>query len=59
MNRWEWGWAVRASAAQYLGQLNDTRAVEPFESALNDESEYVRSAAEEALTKLGWQAPAP
>ena len=51
--------SVREAAALALGQLGDTRAVEPLIQALKDEDSYVRSAAADALTKLGWQAPAP
>ena len=43
--------SITASA---LGELNDTRAVEPLKSALNDEDEYVQEAAKEALIKLGY-----
>jgi HEAT repeat protein len=47
---------VRGRAAEALGNLGDTRAVEPLKSLLNDENAYVREVVEEALTKLGWQA---
>jgi hypothetical protein len=48
---------VRQNAAEALGMLNDTRAVEPLKSALNDEDEDVQEASEDSLKNLGWQAP--
>ena len=46
---------IREAAAKALGEIGDARAIEPLIDALKDESEYVRSAAAEALDKLGWQ----
>jgi HEAT repeat protein len=47
---------VRGRAAEALGNLGDTRSVEPLKSALNDENDYVHEVVEEALTKMDWQA---
>ena len=44
---------VRRGAAEALGKLGDTRAVEPLIEALGDGSEYVRNSAAGALGKLG------
>ncbi|MDD3564887.1 MAG: HEAT repeat domain-containing protein [Methanothrix sp.] len=45
---------VRAEAAEALGDINDTRAINPLtDMAQNDESEWVREVASEALEKLG------
>jgi HEAT repeat protein len=44
---------VRRAAATALGQLKDTRAVEPLLSALHDTDSEVRRAAAEALGQLG------
>jgi HEAT repeat protein len=43
---------TRSLAAQILGQIGDTRAVEPLTEALKDNEEHVRKAAEEALLRL-------
>jgi len=43
---------TRSLAAQILGQIGDTRAVEPLTEALKDREEHVRKAAEEALFRL-------
>ena len=52
----EW-WEVRRAAAAALGAIGDGRAVEPLVAALKDADSDVRSAAAEALEKLGWQPP--
>ena len=44
---------VRVLAANYLGETNDPRAIEPLQKALNDRSRYVREEANSALEKLG------
>jgi len=45
--------AVRQAAAESLGELGDTRAVEPLIVALEDSDSLVRHRAAEALGKLG------
>jgi len=45
----------RASAAEALGRIGDSRAVESLIAALKDEDESVRQAATEALEKLDWK----
>jgi bilin biosynthesis protein len=45
---------VRRDAAEALGEVGDSRAVEPLIRALNDEDSLVRRDAEEAFDKLGW-----
>jgi HEAT repeat protein len=42
----------KSRAAWALGEINDTRAVEPLKSALNDEDENVRTYSAEALGEL-------
>ncbi len=44
---------VRVLAANYLGEINDPRAVAPLQKALNDPSRYVREEAESALGHYG------
>ena len=46
--------SVRAQAADALGRLGDGRAVGPLISALQDNSEFVRSIAERSLESLHW-----
>ena len=50
---------VRESAAQALGEIGDSRAVEPLSSALNDEDLVVAMAARDALIKIGAPAVEP
>ncbi|MCX5772310.1 MAG: HEAT repeat domain-containing protein [Candidatus Hydrogenedentes bacterium] len=45
---------VRATAAEALGKMGDTRAVEALITCLKDESEWVREAAAEALGRLAY-----
>jgi HEAT repeat protein len=45
--------SVRAAAANGLGELGDTRAVEPLIAALKDSASDVQSSAVRALAKLG------
>ncbi len=45
---------VRATAAEALGKMGDTRAVEALIACLKDESEWVREAAAEALGRLAY-----
>ena len=45
-------WRVRIDAAGTLGDIGDTRAVEPLIEALKDENSIVRSIVEEALGKI-------
>ena len=45
-------WGVRIVAAGTLGNIGDTRAVEPLIEALKDENSIVRSIVEEALGKI-------
>jgi HEAT repeat protein len=49
---------VRKSAAQALGELKDTSAVEPLISVLKDKDEFVRGAAIQALSGLKDALPA-
>jgi HEAT repeat protein len=46
---------VRTIAAQSLGWINDTRAIDPLAQVLNDKNEdkYVQDAAAQALERLG------
>ncbi|MBI3303281.1 MAG: HEAT repeat domain-containing protein [Deltaproteobacteria bacterium] len=44
---------VRGRAAQALGRLRDTRAVDPLMAALKDKDWFVREAAAEALGRIG------
>jgi len=46
-------WVVRGIAAQSLGELGDTRAVDPLNEALKDDRWEVREAAALALGKIG------
>jgi hypothetical protein len=46
---------IRADAAKTLGEIKDTRAVEPLIQALKDNDSGVQLAAQEALAKLRWQ----
>jgi HEAT repeat protein len=46
---------IREEAAKALGEIGDTRAVEPLAAALTDRFEDVRKNAAEALDKFGWQ----
>jgi HEAT repeat protein len=50
-----WPHDPRYYAAMELGDIGDTRAVEPLKEALGDEDDEVRKAAAEALAKLGWK----
>ena len=43
---------ARREAAQILGNLGDTRAIEPLKKALKDENEDVRETAKIALEKI-------
>ncbi len=45
-------WQVRQHVAEALGEIGDTRAVEPLIELLEDD-EDIREAAKEALKKLG------
>jgi len=47
-----WDSNVRFYAAVALGEIGDTRVVEPLIQALKDDNEYVRNAAKEALKKI-------
>ena len=44
---------TRLDAAVELGNVKDSRAVEPLRDALQDKHEFVRYQAKEALTKMG------
>ncbi|WP_319642088.1 HEAT repeat domain-containing protein [Methanovulcanius yangii] len=44
---------IRSDAAKALGNIRDTRAVEPLIHALNDENYKVRKSAAEALGRIG------
>jgi hypothetical protein len=44
-------WCIRGDAARALGEIGDTRAVEPLIQALRDTDNYVRR---EAADALGW-----
>jgi len=44
---------VRHNAAEALGKIGDNRAVESLIEALGDSESFVRSAATEALGKIG------
>jgi HEAT repeat protein len=44
---------VRRNAAQALGAIGDSRAVEPLTRTLSDVNRYVRRDAMDALDKLG------
>jgi len=46
-------WRVRNSAAAALGELGDTRAVEPLIAALRDQDRRVRKSAAAALGQMG------
>jgi HEAT repeat protein len=46
---------IREEAAKALGEIGDTRAIEPLAAALTDRFETVRKIAAEALDKFGWQ----
>ena len=46
-------WRVREAAAEALGKIGDSQAVEPLIAALKDEDWYVRKYAVEALGKIG------
>jgi HEAT repeat protein len=43
---------VPVNAAKALGEIGDTRAVEPLTEALKDKKKDVREAAKEALKKI-------
>lgn len=47
-------WEMRQQAAEVLGAIQDTRAVEPLVMALGDSNHGVRRRAAAALGKLGW-----
>jgi HEAT repeat protein len=46
-------WKTRWQAAQALGELGDSRAIEPLMAALEDDNQWVRIVAVEALGLLG------
>ena len=46
-------WGVRRRAAEKLGRIGDSQAVEPLIAALDDEEQLVRQAAAEALGRIG------
>jgi HEAT repeat protein len=46
--------SVRAEAASALGNINDTRVVDPLIQALEDNDSDVQHAANDSLKKLGW-----
>jgi HEAT repeat protein len=46
-------WKTRWQAAQALGELGDTRAVQPLVEALDDSNQWVRIVAAEALGQIG------
>jgi HEAT repeat protein len=48
---------VNLYAAEGLGKLNDSRAIEPLILVLDEDYSRVRIIAADALKKLGWQAP--
>jgi len=48
-------WKTRWQAAQALGELGDSRAIEPLIAALEDDNQWVRIVAIEALGLLGAQ----
>jgi HEAT repeat protein len=48
-------WKTRWQAAQALGELGDSRAIEPLMAALEDDNQWVRIVAVEALGLLGAQ----
>jgi len=52
-------WMVRKAAAEALGEIKDSRAVEPLSAALKDSNEWVRWHAAEALGKIGASAVEP
>jgi len=49
---YERSWHVRVNAAEALGELKDSRAVEPLLQALRDEDSGVRWSASAALGEL-------
>lgn len=52
-------WQLRASAADALGMLGETQAVDHLVNALNDSEEHVVTSAAEALGRLGDQRAIP
>jgi HEAT repeat protein len=46
----------RFYAARALGEIGDSRAIEPLVQILEDEDHYVRQVAANALYKMGWKA---
>nr|MBC8522037.1 HEAT repeat domain-containing protein [Methanomicrobia archaeon] len=52
-------WNVRMCAAEALGKIGDTRAIEPLIHALKDKKGNVRESAAEALGKIGEPAVEP
>jgi len=45
-------WHICKAAAEALGQIGDSRAVEPLTTALGDEDRFVREIAEEAVHRI-------
>jgi HEAT repeat protein len=51
----DWDRDLRLAAAEALGRIADQRALEPLKAALDDEDEWVRESARQALWRMGWQ----